>query len=232
MRIALVADRSPTVRAHARVPRILQALRERDGLALDAYWIPTPEAVSGLEGFDGIWVLPGSPYASEEGALNAARTARENGIPFLGTCAGFQHAMLEYARAVCGLDVGHAENDPDGDAFLLTPLECSLAGHESLVLLTPGSLAERAIGAPSTVAAYNCSYGLNPAYEAKLAEGGLAITGRAEDGSVRVAEVPGHPFFLGTLFQPELSGDQTRPHPVVSAFAAAVAARASAALSR
>ncbi|MEV4899555.1 hypothetical protein AB0K48_60585 [Nonomuraea sp. NPDC055795] len=232
MRIALVADRSPSVRAHARVPRILESLRERDGLALDAYWIPTPEAVSGLEGFDGIWVLPGSPYASEEGAVNAARTAREHGIPFLGTCGGFQHALLEFARGVCGLDVAHAENDPDGRRFLLTPLRCSLAGHESLVLLTPGSLAERVIGAPSVLAAYNCSYGLDPGHEALLSAGGLAFTGRAEDGSVRVAEIPGHPFFLGTLFQPELSGERSRPHPVISAFAAAVAVRAAGALSR
>jgi CTP synthase (UTP-ammonia lyase) len=79
-RLALVGDRSPTVGSHRRIPQLLSALAERDRLLLDAYWIPTRDAV---------WLLPGSPYESERGALNAVRTARERGIPFLGTCAGF-----------------------------------------------------------------------------------------------------------------------------------------------
>ncbi|MGV9305845.1 MULTISPECIES: CTP synthase C-terminal region-related (seleno)protein [unclassified Nonomuraea] len=221
MRIALVGDRSPSVRSHARIPQILQSLREREGLALDAYWIPTPDATD-LEGFDGIWVPPGSPYRSEEGALNAARTARVHGIPFLGTCGGFQHAMLEYARGVLGLDVAHAENDPAARDFLLLPLECSLAGHEGLVRLAPGSLVEQIMGSSTTVERYNCSYGLNADYEQRLVDGGLRFTGRADDGAIRVAEIPGHPFFLATLFQPELHGDGSRPHPVITAFATAV----------
>lgn len=85
-RIALVGDRDPAVRSHTRVPVLLDSLRNRDGLDLDAYWIPTQEAEEGVEGFDAVWVLPGSPYRSEAGALAAIRTARENGIPFLGTC--------------------------------------------------------------------------------------------------------------------------------------------------
>ncbi|MFC7648990.1 hypothetical protein ACFQX6_57590 [Streptosporangium lutulentum] len=125
-RIALVGDRSPSVQAHVRIPSILEALRERDESTLDAYWIPTTEAQD-LDGFDGVWMLPGSPYRSEAGAVNAARIARERGIPFLGTCGGFQHTLLEYARNVLGLPVAHAENDPDADDFLLLPLACSLA---------------------------------------------------------------------------------------------------------
>ncbi|MBN6054950.1 hypothetical protein JYK22_23640 [Nonomuraea sp. RK-328] len=231
MRIALVGDRSPGVRAHARVPPLLEALRERDGIALDAYWIPTTEARD-LDAFDGVWVVPGSPYLSERGAVEAARTAREHGIPFLGTCGGFQHMLLEYARGVCGLDVAHAENEPEagdgGRDFLLMPLRCSLAGHEGMVRLAPGSLIEQIMGAPVTVEAYSCSYGLNEHYERVLIEHGLVFSGHAEDdGMVRVAELPGHPFFLGTLFQPELAGDGSRPHPVISAFAAAVVARSS-----
>jgi CTP synthase (UTP-ammonia lyase) len=222
MRIALVGDRSPSVRAHARVPLLLEAWRERDGIALDPYWIPTPEAGDGLERFDGIWILPGSPYRSEAGAVGAARSAREHGIPFLGTCGGFQHMLLEYARGVCRLDVAHAENAPGARDFLLEPLACSLAGHEGLVRLAPGSLIEQIMGVAETVESYNCSYGLNPAYRRTLEAHGLVFSGHADDGTVRVAELPGHPFFLATLFQPELAGDGRRPHPVVAAFAAAV----------
>jgi CTP synthase (UTP-ammonia lyase) len=223
MRIALVGDRSPGVRAHTRIPRLLDVVRERDGFALDPYWIPSTEATD-LDGFDGIWVVPGSPYASEAGVVTAIRTARERRIPFLGTCGGFQHMLLEYARGVCGLDLGHAENEPGRQAdLLLTPLECSLAGHEAAVRLTAGSRIERIVGGPVTVEAYNCAYGLNEGYRDLLAGHGLVFTGHGEDGAVRVAELPGHPFFLGTLFQPELAGDGTRAHPVITAFAAAVA---------
>ncbi|MGP3964994.1 CTP synthase C-terminal region-related (seleno)protein [Nonomuraea sp. 3N208] len=226
MRIALVGDRSPSVRSHARIPLLMEALRERDGIALDPYWIPTTD-VTGLDAFDGIWILPGSPYRDEDGAVQAARVAREQRIPFLGTCGGFQHMLLEVARHVCGLDVAHAENEPGARDFLLTPLACSLAGHENLVRLTPGSRIEQIMGTPTTMEAYVCSYGLNEAYTQTLTAGGLVFSGHAaDDGAVRVAELPGHPFFLATMYQPELAGDGRRPHPVIAAFAAAVARHA------
>ncbi|WP_285774733.1 hypothetical protein [Microtetraspora sp. NBRC 13810] len=223
-KIALVGDRSPGVRAHARIPSLLEALRRREGLVLDAYWIRTDQ-VGDLGGFDGVWLAPGSPYRSEAGALAAARTARERAVPFLGTCGGFQHALLGYAREVCGLEVGHGESGAGGN-LLITPLACSLAGHEGLVRLAPGSAIEQIMGVESSVERYHCSYGLNPAYLPELVAGGLRFTGFDEAGEVRVAELPAHPFFLATLFQPELAGDGDRPHPVISAFAAAVAAHA------
>ena len=219
--LALVGDRSPTVRAHARIPALLDSLREHDGLDLDAYWIPTGEATD-LGGFDAIWLLPGSPYASEAGAVAAVRTARTGGIPFLGTCGGFQHAMLEYARNACGLaSVAHAENTPDAGELLLVPLACSLVGHEAAVLVEPGSLAERVLGGRRVVERYHCSYGINPAYLAVLRAHGLRFSGVDETGEVRIAELPDHLFFLATLFQPELAGDGTRAHPVIRAFASA-----------
>lgn len=233
-RIALVGDRSPHVMSHTRIPGLLDALASRDGLVLDAYWIPTggaaAEAASGaLARFDAIWVLPGSPYASEAGALAAIRVAREEGIPFLGTCGGFQHTLLEYARSVCGLaGVAHAENDPGAEDLLITPLACSLVGHEGLVHAEPGSLAESALGAERSVEHYHCSYGPEPRHLPVLTAHGLRLSGHDEDGQARIAELPGHPFFLATLFQPELSGDGTRPHPVLKAFAAAAAAHATA----
>ncbi|WP_418959699.1 glutamine amidotransferase-related protein [Streptomyces tritici] len=230
-RIALVGDRSPHVRSHVRVPMLLDALAERDGLVLDAYWIETPDAAEpdAVKGFDAVWLLPGSPYASEEGALAAIRTAREDGIPFLGTCAGFQHALIEYARDVCGLPrAAHAENDPaadDGD-LLIAPLACSLVGHEGPVRVTPGSLAQRVIGAERSTERYHCNYGPDSRHLDTLRAHGMRFTGVDDDGQVRIAELPAHPFFLATLFQPELAGDGTKPHPVVRALAVAAAARA------
>jgi CTP synthase (UTP-ammonia lyase) len=230
-RIALVGDRSATVRAHTRIPMLLDALRERDQIDLDAYWIPTPEAghADALRGFDGVWMVPGSPYRSEGGAVAAARIVREFGLPFLGTCGGFQHAMLEFARDVCGLtSARHAEygaGDGDGDAFIVE-LSCSLAGHEAAINLTAGSLVEHLVGTSRTIERYHCSYGLGEGYVDLLREHGVRFTGVDDNGEVRVAELPEHPFYLVTLFQPELAGDGTSAHPIIRGFAQAAASHA------
>jgi CTP synthase (UTP-ammonia lyase) len=222
-RIALVGDRSPHVRSHARVPELLDGLREREQLDLDVYWVPTAE-VDSLEGFDGIWLLPGSPYESEVGAIAAARWARENGVPFLGTCAGFQHAVLEFARNVCGAtQVQHGETSPDADDLLIVPLACSLDGHEGAVQITPGTLAASILGTERSVERYHCSYGLDTSRLDLLRANGLVFSAFDDDGDPRIAELPGHPFFLAALFQPELSGDPGRPHSIVQAFARATA---------
>ncbi|MER5791568.1 hypothetical protein [Streptomyces sp. NPDC001980] len=226
--IALVGDRSPNVVSHTRIPLLLDALAQRDRLVLDAYWIPSEDAedTDAVRGFDAVWVLPGSPYRSEAGVLRAIRTAREEDIPFLGTCGGFQHALLEYARDVCGLTrVAHAENDPDAEDLLIEPLACSLVGHEAAVRIEPSTLAESAIGSGRTVERYFCSYGPSRHLDTLRAHG-LRLSGHDEDGQVRVAELPGHPFFLATLFQPELSGDGSRAHPVIRALARAAVAHA------
>jgi CTP synthase (UTP-ammonia lyase) len=227
-RLALVADHSPAVRAHVRVPALLAALRDRHATDLDAYWIPTTAApTSRLDEFDGIWLLPGSPYQSEAGALHAVGRARSAGIPFLGTCGGFQHALLEYARTVCGLTgVAHAENTPEVDDLLIEPLACALRGHEGGVRFAEGSLAQRVAGVERSVERYQCGYGLSRRYLDTLVAHGLRFTGHDDAGEVRVAELPGHPFFLATLFQPELAGDGDEPHPMIRAFAAAAAERA------
>lgn len=235
-RIALVGDRSPSVRSHQRLPGLLAALRERHGLPVDAYWVPTEDALDpgAVSGFDAVWLLPGSPYRSEAGALAAVRTAREEGLPFLGTCGGFQHALLEFARNACGLTgARHTENEPGdpsaeraADDILIAPLSCSLVGHEGRLRTVPGSLAERLLGSRESVERFHCAYGPVPGLLPRLEAGGLRFTAHDPEGAPRVAELPGHPFFLATLFQPELSGDGTVPHPYIRALAAAAVTRA------
>ncbi|GHJ41015.1 hypothetical protein [Streptomyces sp. TS71-3] len=227
-RLALVGDRSPNVRSHTRIPLLLEALAVRDRIVLDAYWVPTEdaEAEGAVSGFDAVWVLPGSPYRSEAGALAAIRTARTEGIPLLGTCAGFQHVLLEYARAVCGLaSAAHGESDPDAEDLLIGPLACSLVGHEGAVVLGPGTLAESVLGVDRSIERYHCAYG-PVSHLDTLQQHGLVFSGADEEGQVRIVELPGHPFFLATLFQPELAGDGSSPHPLVRALARAAAAHA------
>ena len=221
-RVALVGDRSPHIQAHSRIPMLLASLRDDEGLPLDTYWVRSPEVEGGIAEFDAIWLVPGSPYRDEAGAVEAVRIARENGIPFLGTCGGFQHAMLEFARNKCGLtSVGHAENDPQSEDPLIVRLACSLVGQGGVVHLERGSLAEHVVGAEETTGRYQCSYGLSPTHLGALRRQGMRFSGVDENGEICIAEIPDNPFFLATLLQPELSQHHERPHAIIRAFARA-----------
>jgi len=226
-RLALVGDRSPAVQAHARIPEILAAIEVASAAAgrsaIDAYWVETGEvAATDLAGFDGVWAVPGSPYADLGGMLAAIRFARTNAVPFLGTCGGFQHMLLEWALAVCGLDVEHAEAGDGTREALIRPLSCSLVGEEARVHAVPGTRAAAIVGTAGRTERYFCSYGLDQRFEATLVDAGLVIGGRDDDGAVRLAELPDHPFFLGALFQPELASTRAWVHPLIEAFVAAV----------
>lgn len=65
---------------------------------------------------------------------------------------------------------------------------------------------------------YYCNFGLNPAYQTQLHEGGLRVVGVDQDGEARIVELTDHPFFLATLFVPQVSSRPTQPHPLISAF--------------
>jgi CTP synthase (UTP-ammonia lyase) len=229
-RLALVGDRSPSVPAHAKIPLLLQALATGTDETIEPYWLHS-RAVTGpddVAGFDGIWIVPGSPYENSAGVIAAIEAARSNRIPLLGTCGGFQHLLIEFARNVCGLpDAQHAEEHADAAELLIVPLECSLFGEEATVTIAPDTAAARIMGPGPTTERYFCRYGLNPEYLDTLLAHGLVISGRDDRGDARVAELPDQPFFIASLFQPELSSDPTWVHPLITGFAAAVRAHAS-----
>ncbi len=83
----------------------------------------------------------------------------------------------------------------------------------------------RGLRGDERVQRYFCNFGLNPAHEAELLEGGLAVTGRDADGEARVVELPGHPFSVATLYMPQTSSTADAPHLLVGAFLAAAGAR-------
>ncbi|MFG2556235.1 hypothetical protein ACGFWF_40850 [Streptomyces sp. NPDC048581] len=224
--VALVGDRASHVRAHSHVPQLLAAIADSHDLLIDTYWVRTSDVDErSLKEFDAIWLVPGSPYRSEKGAVEAARIARVHGIPFLGTCGGFQHAMLEFARNECGFpDIGHAENAPWADEHLIIPLACSLMAWEGAVHVQSGSLAERILGTDLIMGRYQCAYGLSSAYHDVLQQHGMRWSGVDEDGEVRIAELPDHPFFLATLFQPELAKDDESAQAITAALATAAVA--------
>ena len=228
LKIALVGDQSSTVKAHAAIPKALELAAASMHAAAEATWFRTDALTTGVESqlkpFKGIWCAPGSPYASMEGALNAIRFAREKKIPFLGTCGGSQHALIEYCRNVLGMrDADHAESNPKTNFALIAPLPCALRETESHIKLVPGSRAAKIYGRTEISEPFNCGFGLNPKHQELFTNTALKITGVADDGSARVVELDGHPFFIATLFQPERSAFNNIAHPLVVAFLKAAA---------
>jgi CTP synthase (UTP-ammonia lyase) len=231
VRIGLVGDYDPTVIAHRAIPEALALAGKHLGRALEVTWVPTaelgPDVPAQLAGFAAIWCVPASPYANTDGALAAIRFARESGRPFLGTCGGFQHALLEYARQVLGhRHADHAETHPEAGMPLIARLSCSLVEKSGRIVFQEGSRLRAIYGAPEAEESYHCNYGLNPAYEGLLKGGALRVSGRDQAGEVRAVELDEHPFFLATLFQPERAALRGRAHPLVNAYAAAAVARA------
>ena len=227
LRIGLIGDYSPQVRAHAAIPQAL-ALAAPADLKVDVEWLATEtldgEIESQLAAFDALWCVPASPYVNTEGALYAIRFAREHRLPFLGTCGGFQHALIEYARNVLGIvEADHAESNPEAATPLIAPLSCSLVGAKGRIKFKEDSRARVIYNASETIEEYHCNFGLNPQYLELFADSALHVTGVDEDDSVRVIELDEHPFFVATLFQPELSAFSECKHPLIEAFIQAAA---------
>jgi hypothetical protein len=128
---------------------------------------------------------------------------------------------------------------------VITRLACSLRGLEQEVLIVPGTRAAEAYAAgtqdPETDGAgvggesgrdgahrvtekFMCRFGVNEAYRERLFGDDLIVSGTDDDGNVRIAESVTHPFFMGTLFVPQMSSQEGRPHPLMVAFVRAAAA--------
>jgi CTP synthase (UTP-ammonia lyase) len=224
--VALVGDYNAAVPAHQAIPLALDMAARHHGVKIEPIWLGTARirnAESDLESFSGAWCVPASPYENVDGALNAIRVARERQIPFLATCGGFQHALIEYARNVLGLaHADHAETNPDAAIPLITQLSCSLVEKEGELILREDSLLHKSYGALKTREGYRCSYGPNPDYETTLFANKFRVTARDSDGAVRGAELQGHPFFVGTLFQPERRALKGEMPPIIREFLAAM----------
>jgi CTP synthase (UTP-ammonia lyase) len=228
IKVGLIGDRSPEVIAHRAIPVALELSGKVLGCTIDAAWLPTSSLEKdpgrSLGRCDAAWCVPGSPYVSEAGALAAITFVRESGMPFLGTCGGCQHAILEFARNVLGLKhAAHAETDPTAELPLISPLSCALVEATGTITLVHESMIHRIYGKDSIEETYHCRYGLNPRLEHLLVGSGLKVTGRDAAGEVRAMELAGMPFYLLTQFQPEraaLRGEA--PHLAVALLEAAV----------
>lgn len=228
MRVGIVADFNQS-KSHVATNEAIGHAAKGLGLDVEPIWVHTSELADGgvakrLTGFAGLWIGPGSPYASMEGALAAIRFGRERQVPLLGTCGGFQHIVIEYARNVLGhKEAEHEESAPEARTHFISRLACSLAGRTMTITLTPGSMLAQIYGRGSVEEEYLCNFGVNPRYVEELRKGALRVAASDAEGEARAVELPGHPFFLGTLFLPQHRSTLATPHPVVSSFLAACA---------
>ncbi|MCX5971571.1 MAG: CTP synthase [Coprothermobacterota bacterium] len=212
-------------------------------LDLQLVWIPSEKLegkdLSGILGeLDGIVVPGGFDPRGVEGKIAAVEYARCQGIPYFGLCLGLQCAVIEFARHVCGLE---AANSTECDPFTPYPVIDLLADQRGLEAkggtmrlgvypcsVQEGSEAWRAYGQDIVWERHRHRYELNNEYLHLLERGGLVVSGRYEElGLAEIVELPGHPWFLGTQFHPELTSRPGKPNPLFHQFIRACARRAS-----
>jgi CTP synthase (UTP-ammonia lyase) len=224
MAIAALGDRDVSFLTHREIDAAI-ALEPR------IRWVGTDSSEAArIDAFDGLWVLPGTPYRDDDAVLEAIRFAREQGMPILGTCGGFQYMAVEFARDGAGIaGAAHAETDPGGETLVAAPLSCSLVGQERTVVPVSGTRLAALCGAEPFVGFHYCSYGLAPGMDERLAAAGLVVGAHAEDAGVEAFELPDHPFYLATLFQPQVGSSRADAvHPLLAALVAAATSAAAA----
>lgn len=223
--IAILGDFNPAYATHHALNDSTRHLQTYLNEEIQFDWIATDTFHSrtvfqGTIPYKGLWIAPGSPYKDMENVLNIISYARQNNVPTLGNCGGFQHIVIEFARTVCGIaNADHAETNPDTPDAVISKLSCSLVEQEErLSIADTSSLLYSIVQNTNIVGRYFCSYGINPNYVETLQSNGLRFTAQSEDGQMRAFELPSHPFFLGTLFQPALSSTADSPNPILLAF--------------
>ncbi len=219
MRVGLLGDFDASVVAHQAIPRALALAAVELSLEVEPVWIHSSRA-GGIEPgqMNALWCVPNSPYSDPDAIIDAIRAARENEQPFLGTCGGYQHAVLEFARNRLGLSQAQSSEDhPDASMPLISALSCRLASERDAINLEPGSRIAKIYRLRRIVEEYNCGFGVNPDYLPRFAESDLKFSGFDDAGDPRIAEIPRHRFFIATAFQPERSAFAGRAHPLVLA---------------
>lgn len=226
LRLSLAGDYRADAVAHQAIPLAIERAARWLNITVEAEWIASEKlAESDLRRSEAVWVVPGSPYHNDEAVFDTIRWARESGKPFLGSCGGFQYAVIEYARNVLGWhDASHAETDTGG-RMVIAPLSCSLVEQRGAVRFEPGSRIAAAYGTLDSDEGYHCNFGVNPEFSAALGDNTLRITAWDEAGDVRGVELLDHPFFVATLFQSERAALQEKESPLVVAWMQAALAQ-------
>ena len=218
IRIGIIGDYDGRP-SHLATEEALKHAAKKLSIEVDFDWLPTVSfdlSQDELQYYDGLWCAPGSPYKSMNGAINAIKFAREHNYPFIGTCGGFQHAVIEFGRNV--LHISKLKdthfNLYDSNEYI-TSLSCSLVGQTRHIMLDENSKLYSIYGCTEIVEKYNCSFGLNKDYQILLHEHGFKVIGIDENGEARIMTIENNTFFIASLFQPQLNSTYEKPHPLI-----------------
>ncbi len=220
-KIGIIGEFNPGKKSHIALNNSLEWLK--NDLSFKFEWIDTIKIERNssmtLNGLSGIWSASGSPFKSLDGVIKAIEYARANNIPHLGTCGGFQHTILEYARNVLGIkEAQHEEYDKDATILFIKQLTCSLAGKTMSITIKRGSKTFKCYNNEKTTEDYYCNFGINPEFKNQLEESDLFISGVDQDGEIRIVEIPTNDFFIATLFVPHTKSTKEKPHPIIKEF--------------
>jgi CTP synthase len=245
VRIGITGKYTSLRDSYASIIKALEHAGVANSADVDIEWIDTtpinPDNVAeALVGVDGIIVPGGFGVRGTGGKIECIRYARENKLPYLGICLGFQAAVIEYARNVCGLaGADSTEIDPECVSPVIDVLPEQkeiegLGGNMRLggqdVELVPDSRISRLFdGATHIRQRFRHRYEVDPKFIDQLTAGGLVFSGRhPEHPIMQVLELPEsmHPYFVGAQFHPELTSRPLRPQPMfVGLVAAALACK-------
>ena len=221
--IAVVGEYYEGFEPHEKLNASLEHVKQKFGYNFDYEWVNTlmveQHGEKLLKKYSGIWSAPGSPFLSLEGALYAITFARVNNIPHLGTCAGFQHTIIEFARNVLGIkEAQHEEYDANASSLFISKLVCSLAGKKMKIFLHEESKAFSCYNQKEIAENYYCNFGINPKFQDELNHPSLLISGVDQDDEIRIIEIPENKFFVATLFVPQTNSTIEIPHPLIHEF--------------
>ncbi len=187
------------------------------------------DADAKLSGVDGILVPGGFGTRGTAGMIAAAEYARRTGTPYFGICYGFQWAVVEFLRNVCGLTgADSTEVTPEAEHKVIYKLQDLLGVDEMggtmrlgsyTCRLEPGSRAAAIYGQSEIRERHRHRYEFNRAYETAVTPHGMRISGKSPDGKfVEIAEIPDHPWFVAVQFHPEFLSKPLAPHPLFADF--------------
>ena len=183
-----------------------------------------PECIKDLANFDGVFVPYGFGPRGTEGKIAATKFARENDIPFLGICYGFQLAVIEFSRNVCGLkDANSTEINPETPypvidlmpeqrGIELKGATMRLGAHK--IVLQKGTLAYHLWGQEEIYERHRHRFEVNLDYSEILKNNGLCFTGKSSDGRrMETLDLPKNYFFFASQFHGEFKSRPGRPSP-------------------
>ena len=196
------------------------------GVDVTVHWVEAGELADGYDGqlddVDGVIVPGGFGMRGSEGKIEAVRYARENDVPFLGLCLGFQMAVVEYARNVLGLEGAHsAEMDEETahpvidilpEQYEVEDMGGTMRLGEHTTVIEPETLAYKLYDDTSCSERHRHRYEVNPEYFAQFEDEPLVFSGTAGN-RMEILELDDHPYFLGTQFHPEYTSRPGQPSP-------------------